>query len=101
MYQRTGALFQRPFGRIRIESDAHFRVLIAYIHQNPQKHGFVNDFRDWPYSSYQAHLGTKPTRLRREDVLAWFDGKAGFIEVHQQVVEGSQVSAFLPEDFET
>ena len=26
--------------------------LVLYIHQNPQKHEFVKDFREWPYSSY-------------------------------------------------
>ena len=68
-YHRTGALFQRPFGRIEVASDAYFVYLVVYIHQNPQKHGFVEDFRTWLYSSYQALLSTKPTRLRREDVI--------------------------------
>ena len=45
-YQRTGTLFQRPFGRIPVTTGAYFARLIVYIHQNPQKHGFVEDFRD-------------------------------------------------------
>ena len=68
-YWRTGTLFQRPFGRIEVDSDTYFLQLIAYIHQNPQKHGFVGDFRDWPFSSYHTLLSTKPTRLQREEVL--------------------------------
>jgi len=43
---RTGSLFQHPFGRIPITSDRQFWNVMAYIHQNPQKHGFVKDFRD-------------------------------------------------------
>jgi len=49
-YNRTGALFQRPFGRIQVTSNTHLRHLVSYIHQNPQKHNFVDDLRDWPYS---------------------------------------------------
>ena len=49
-YQRTGALFESPFKRKLVVNDRYFTYLIAYIHQNPRKHGFVKDFRDWPYS---------------------------------------------------
>src|SRR5215210_2413709 len=46
-YGRTGSLFQHPFGRVPITTDRQFWNVIAYVHQNPQKHGFVKDFRDW------------------------------------------------------
>ncbi|MGZ9222214.1 MAG: transposase [Anaerolineales bacterium] len=39
-YGRTGSLFQHPFGRVPITTDRQFWNVIAYIHQNPQKHGF-------------------------------------------------------------
>ena len=51
-YQRTGGLFERPFHRQHIASDAYFTRVIAYIHLNPQKHGFVKEFSEWPHSSY-------------------------------------------------
>jgi REP element-mobilizing transposase RayT len=35
-YGRTGALFQRPFGRVCVTSDQHFIRLVTYIHRNPQ-----------------------------------------------------------------
>ncbi|MDP2755388.1 MAG: transposase, partial [Nitrospirota bacterium] len=50
--QRTGALFERPFKRIPVDSEAYLMRLIVYIHQNPQKHKFEDDFRNWNYSSY-------------------------------------------------
>jgi hypothetical protein len=83
-HDRTGTLFQRPFGRIEVTSDAHFAWLVVYIHRNAQKHGFVDDFRAWPYSSYHAHLSEQPTRLDREEVLGWFDGAQGFTIAHRQ-----------------
>jgi len=53
-YQRTGSLFEKPFKRIHVDSDHYFIALIRYIHQNPQKHGFTNNFRTYPFSSYQT-----------------------------------------------
>jgi REP element-mobilizing transposase RayT len=75
-YGRTGALFQRPFGRIKVTSEAYLKHLVTYIHTNPQKHGFVTDFRTWPYSSYHALTTTVPTRLHRDEVRA---GSAGLM----------------------
>jgi putative transposase len=83
-YQRTGALFQRPFGRIVVSGERYAAALVVYIHRNPQHHRFVADFRDWPHSSYHALVGTRPTRLRRDTVLAWFGGLADFLAAHKR-----------------
>ena len=99
-YQRTGSLFQHPFGRIPVTSDAYFVRLTTYIHHNPQKHGFVDDFRDWPYSSYHAILSQKPTRLKRDDVLDWFSGTAAFQSAHQQAVNEATISPLIADDFD-
>ena len=99
-YNRTGALFQRPFGRIPVTSDAYFVHLVTYIHRNPQKHGLVDDFRAWPYSSYHVLRSTKPTRLQRDDVLAWFGGPAGLEAAHRQAIAAHLVDSLAPEDFD-
>ncbi len=99
-YRRTGALFQRPFGRIEVRSDAYFRRLVLYIHQNPQKHRFVQDFRDWPYSSYHTLLSLKQTLLQRDEVIAWFDTKDGFHFSHAQEITDPGILAFFPDDFD-
>jgi hypothetical protein len=83
-YGRTGSLFEHPFGRIPVTSDGYFMNMVTYIHRNPQKHGFVDDFRDWPYSSYDAILLEKPTRVQRIVVLEWFGGLDNFLVEHQQ-----------------
>ena len=62
--QRTGALFERPFKRIPIDNESYLMRFVVYIHQNPQKHGFVTDFRDWNFSSYHSIIGNAPTRLQ-------------------------------------
>lgn len=79
---RTGGLFEEPFRRILVNTDAYFTELIYYIHSNPQKHGFVNDFRAYPYSSYHSHLSKAMTRLKREEVWDWFGNKEEFEKFH-------------------
>lgn len=62
-YARYGSLWQRPFRRIPILTESYLFNVVRYIHRNPQKHGFVKDFRDWEYSSY--HLFTDVTGFRK------------------------------------
>ena len=51
-YGRSGHLFGGRFRRKVVQHNEYFYHLIPYIHQNPQKHGFVDDYRNWPHSSY-------------------------------------------------
>ncbi len=83
VYGRSGSLLEQPFGRIPITSAVYFYNLIIYIHRNPQHHGLIDDFRNWPYSSFQAILADKPTRVCRTAVLDWFGGLTPFVEAHQ------------------
>lgn len=62
---RTGSLVETPFKRIEVSSENYITSLIWYIHNNPKKHGFVNDFRDYEHSSYQSHLVNSSTKLAR------------------------------------
>lgn len=83
--QRAGTLFARPFKRIPVDNEAYLMRLIVYIHQNPQKHGFVTDFKDWNYSSYHSIIGNAPTRLQKDKVLKLFGSRADFIRLHQEI----------------
>jgi REP element-mobilizing transposase RayT len=97
-YGRTGALFQRPFGRILVSSQEHLFYLVRYIHQNPGKHGFVEDYRNWPYSSYRALASDRPTKLEREEVLSWFGGHARLVEDHSYKAPEKEISYLIEED---
>ena len=98
-YGRTRSLFENPFGRKLVTSDAYFAQLIAYIHYNPQKHGFVDDFRAWDFSSFHAMLSRKPTRLKRDVVLDWFDGASGFRAAHRREVNESLIAPLVADDY--
>ena len=99
-YQRTGSLFERPFERNLVTDEKYFIRLILYIHQNPQKHGLVDNFRDWPYSSYGAFLSTKPTHLKRDEVWQWFDGPAGLEKLHQESLPMKDIEPLVVDDFD-
>ncbi|MBI4760681.1 MAG: transposase [Chloroflexota bacterium] len=99
-YDRTGSLFQHPFGRVPITTDRQFWNVIAYIHQNPQKHGFVKDFREWKWSSYGIILAEKPMKLRRDVVLDWFGGKESYLEMHQQWISDANAKWFAEDDYD-
>ena len=98
-YGRTGSLFEHPFGRKPVLSDSYFYNLIIYIHHNPQKHGFVEDFRDWPWSSYRAILAEKKTRLARTAVLDWFNGRQEFQATHQHSPDEKLIAHLIADDF--
>ena len=86
-YGRSGSLFERPFKRIRVESERHLLHLVSYIHRNARHHGFVTDFRSWPHSSYPTLGSSAPSRIRRDEVLGWFGGWPAFESYHQQFDE--------------
>lgn len=99
-YQRVGSLFQHPFGRVAVTKDVHFWRVIAYIHQNPQKHCFVEDFRDWKYSSYGIILSDPSIRVNRGMVLEWFGDAKSYIDLHNERVSEKDSQAFSGVDLD-
>lgn len=99
-YQRSGGLFEHPFGRKPVKSDAYFTQLVIYIHQNPQRHSLIDDFRDWPYSSYHTLFSSQTTRLKREVVIDWFDGMQNIVAQHQAPINQAQIEPLIGDDFD-
>jgi len=97
---RTGSLFEKNFKRKPITNDAYLRTLITYIHYNPQKHGFVDDYRDWPYSSYPVLCSVHKSILVREEVLTSFDGIDGFHRFHQNMADYRGIESLVDDGFE-
>jgi len=99
-YNRTGSLFQNRFGRIVVDSDAYFLTLIAYIHRNPEHHHFVDDFRTWPYSSYNALVSQKESRLSRDEVLGWFGCREALVAFHGKDFDVSPIAHLVADDLD-
>ncbi len=99
-YQRTGSLFQHPFGRIVVDSDRYFQKLVVYIHQNPQRHGLIDDFRRWEFSSYGSFLSDQHSHLRRTEVVTWFDNMDNFRAMHDMPIREQTIVALIADDFD-
>jgi putative transposase len=84
-YNREGSLFKVRFKRERIESEEYLRNVIVYVHLNPVKHKFQENYIDYKYSSYNSILSDKPTLLLRNDVLELFGGKENYIYHHREI----------------
>ena len=78
---RTGSLFEKHFKRIQIESQTYLTNLIQYVHLNPTHHLAIN-YKTFPFSSFQSIISDQPTKLIREEVLAYFEGVENFIYCH-------------------
>ena len=94
---RTGSLIETPFKRIEVKSNVHLYKLLWYIHFNPQKHGFIKDFRDYPHSSYQSFIQIKSTKLKRDEVLNWFGGADLFQKYHLLQQGDNEIKDYLIE----
>jgi putative transposase len=61
-------------------------------------HGLIDDFRDWPYSSYQALVRGKPSQLAREVTLSWFDGSRGLVKYHETITSFKEVGGLIDDE---
>lgn len=94
-YGRRGSLFQRPFKKKEITSDAYFTQLVLYIHNNPVKHGFVKNLYEWPHSSIHLYQSYNPDLtgllnlsglVNTKEVIDWFGGIEWFRKSHEEIV---------------
>ena len=67
---------------------------MTYIHHNPENHGFVDDYRNWPFSSYSAVLSTGSTRVSRDAILVAYGGREAFLKNHAED-DGKSLSPWL------
>ena len=52
-------IWQRRYWEHRIRDDRDFARHVDYIHYNPLKHGYVQQVRDWPWSSFHRFVRTE------------------------------------------
>ena len=85
--KRKGALFMNYLRRVEIKKDSQLSAILFYIHKNPVHHGLVKEIETWKWSSFQTYLSELPTKLKRNEGLEWFGGRAEFIKFHSQPIE--------------
>ena len=96
-YKRQGSLFQKPFKRILVDSKTYFIHLVNYIHRNPEKHQFTDNFRTYPYSSYQVISQKKNSIIKKQQVIDWFGTPNLFLKYHEQSDE-TKIQHLILED---
>lgn len=79
---RTGSLLRQNTNRKFVDNTVYFMNLVHYLHYNAVHHGFIQDFIEWPHSSYHTLISEQPTKLARNKILEWFDGRDAFIRFH-------------------
>ena len=82
--KRHGSLFIKNFKRKKVSSTNYFANLVYYIHRNPEQHGIYDDYKFYPWSSYERILINKPTKLQKQAVLNWFTNKNNYQSYHIQ-----------------
>lgn len=95
--RRTGSLFQKPFKRLEITSTRQLANLTHYIHTNPQKHGIIDDFRQYPWSSYDRIMRDKPSKLKKDEVLQWFRNKENYVNYHARTIDLDELKDIIIE----
>lgn len=85
---RAGSLLRQNTRRKIVGEHSYLMNAIRYLHLNPVYHQFTDSPEDWPHSSYHAFLTEQPTRIPRDEILSWFDGRENFIRFHRERVIG-------------
>ncbi len=94
-YKRTGALFESNFHRKLVDNTKYFNTLVVYINNNPIHHGICNHPVEYPWSSYLSSISFKSTKLKRDDVIGWFNDEGNFKEQHQKGVDFEKIDRWL------
>jgi putative transposase len=94
-YNRTGSLFEKPFKRKLVESEDYLRRLVFYIHHNPVHHNVTDTIIEYPWSSYLDIIKPSETKLKRKEVIDWFDDVGNFISYHRHEYELASMKEVL------
>ena len=92
---RHGSLFENPFKRKEVGNVYYLTRLVFYIHANPQLHGICPDFRDYSWSSYNRILSGKPTKLKKDAVVEWFNDPINYVAFHKQEIDLEEIKELV------
>ncbi|MFZ6862949.1 transposase [Undibacterium sp. Ji67W] len=77
-YQRSGSLWQGRFKATVIQAETYFLPCSVYMETNPVRSGLVSDATDYPWSSYQHHIGQRADMLVSDHPIFWALGNTPF-----------------------
>jgi REP element-mobilizing transposase RayT len=94
---RHGSLIENPFKRKEITNTRYLANVVFYIHANPQLHGICDDFRHYPWSSYKRILLSKPSKLKKEEVMKWFISPENYLDYHSRRINLEEIRELIME----
>jgi REP-associated tyrosine transposase len=75
-HERTGHVFQGRYGSKLVTDDEYALTVVQYIAANPVQAGLCDAPEEWPWSSYAATAGLRPSPpFLTTRVLGWFGGR--------------------------
>lgn len=86
VYKRMGSLFMANTKRTTAARLEDVLTFIFYAHKNAVHHGLTKKIGEWKYDSYPELISSKPTFLKRDEVLSLFGTREQFIEEHQNLI---------------
>ena len=98
-YQRSGTLWQGRYKATVLDAEAYLLLCSRYIELNPVRSGQVAAPADYPWSSYQHHIGAKPDGLITDHTVYWalgntpFDREIAYKEMTEQMLDPTQIKA--------
>ena len=95
--KRHGSLFEKPFKRKLVTDTQYLANLVFYIHANPQLHSITDDFRMYPWSSYDKILKNTPTRLQKDEVMQWFSSPENYVAYHNRKMDLEKIKDMMIE----
>ncbi len=97
-YARVGTLWQGRYRATVIDSERYFMTCSRYIELNPVSAGITHNPADYPWSSYNHHVGIKSDPLITDHSLYWALGNTPFQReaAYKELVE----QALTPEEIE-
>jgi putative transposase len=96
-YNRTGPLFESPFERRQVDDESYIISMIYYCHRNALHHGFVNDLREWEFSSYHSVLLNDKSIVAIDEVVKRFGSIQKFEEAHKLLTTDIDSKKFIIE----
>lgn len=96
--RRSGSLFLNPFRRLPVENENYLKRLIFYIHNNPEKHHEITDFKTSQFTSFPDYLSDHDTIIKRDYIFDIFGSKLEFIEYHQYMHDETLIKQLLIEE---
>lgn len=85
-HRRKGPLWEGRFKSVLVETDEQFLHLTRYIHLNPVSSSFVNNPKDWKFSSYAEYVCEE--NVEKQKICDFYKYHTMNARVYKDFVEG-------------